>query len=119
MIRDQRILGISLILLALSLMLLHGEERAELAFVYKETCPSCEEYQMAEELAAAIADLDHPGGSYNLALPQGVKGFESFQERHGLSGRPLTLPLLYEGDEFIVGFEAIAERINELTNRDS
>lgn len=117
--RYGRIPGISTILLLLALSTLYGEERAELAFVYKETCPSCEEYRTAQELARKIEALDRPGGSYNLALPQGLSGFKLFQERHGLSGNPLTLPLLYEGSKFIVGFEAIEGRISELTQQDS
>lgn len=103
-------------ILFLFLALGHGyaEEQPELAFLFFETCPSCEEYQSAQEFSARLHSLDRNSGSYNLALPQGVRGFTAFQGRHDLKERPLTLPVLYEGRHFIVGYKEIEERIEEL-----
>ena len=94
-----------------------AEPAGELAFVYFESCPSCEEYREAEKIAGMLADLTLPAGSYNLAIPSGESGFKAFLDRQGLEQEYLTLPLLFEGRETIVGYEEILRRVEELLSR--
>ena len=94
-----------------------AEPAAELAFVYFESCPSCEEYRQAEKIAGLLARLPGPAGSYNLAIPAGESGFKAFLDRQGLEQEYLTLPILFEGRDTVVGYEEILNKVEGLLGR--
>jgi hypothetical protein len=105
--------------LLLAPILLPAESETELAFVYFESCPSCEEYILAGEISEKITLLPGRGAGYNLALPGGETGFKEFLKRQGLGQDFLSLPILFEGTAFTVGYDEILQRVNELLEADN
>lgn len=100
-------------------ILLPADSGKELAFVYFESCPSCDEYILAAEISEQITLLPRRGAGYNLALPGGERGFKEFLKRQGLGQDFLSLPILFEGEEFTVGYDEIRLRVKELLETDN
>ena len=111
-----------LVLLILTLILTLScseRERVDLLFFYLEICPSCDDYQMAEDFNATIRDLDKRGiwsaRYYNLINPEGSEELKKVLREKSLPDVSRSLPLLIVGDEYINGYENIGKTLEKLS----
>lgn len=112
---------ITVILILVTILSFTGCDRktgTDLMFYYFETCPSCEEYQLAELYKDKIGELNGKkqwtGISRNLVSPEAAKELKDVLQEKGLPDVSRSLPLLIMGDEYINGYEAIGEKLEEL-----
>jgi len=112
------------ILIVLLLLLLSDcirSEKIPLAFFYLETCPGCDSYIRAEELSGLVEKLNrtrsYAGSSRNMAVGSGEANEELMKaiEDRGLPDISYSLPLLFIGDDYYVGYEDIEKALNLLT----
>jgi hypothetical protein len=112
-------LGVIAILLLLSACLNSKAEKKDLFFFYLETCPSCEDYILADKLGGEIALLNKGrewnGGSYNVASPKNKSVLQDTLADKDLPDVSRSLPILIIGNEYLNGYEAIKEKIEELS----
>lgn len=85
----------------------------DLYFFYMELCPSCEEYQFADELASRVTDMG--GTALNIILDEDALKMKEILTEKGLSRISHVLPLLVEGEEYTVGYEDIFKKIETLS----
>ncbi|MDA3957395.1 hypothetical protein [Oceanispirochaeta sp.] len=94
------------------------ETPQDLIFYYFESCPSCDEYILAEELSGKINNLNKKakwdGTHYNLIVPQGVDRLKTTLKEKNLPDISRSLPLLIIGTDYINGYDAIETKLNEL-----
>lgn len=88
---------------------------ADIHFFYLELCPSCEEYEMAEDLAAQVAKMG--GRSLNIIMAEDAEEMRAVLTEKGLADIAHVLPLLVEGKKYMVGYDEIAQRIDDLNNK--
>ena len=86
----------------------------DLHFFYLELCPSCEEYVMAEELAASVLTLG--GKALNIIHDDDAKKMKEILTEKNLADISHVLPLLVIKDTYAVGYEEISDKIDELKN---
>ncbi len=91
-------------------------------FFYFESCPSCEEYQLAEEYREKIEELNGSkpwrGLSRNLITPESAGELKTILKEKELPDISRSLPLLIIGNEYINGYTAIGEKLDELLEQD-
>ncbi len=96
----------------------HREEKT-LLFFYLETCPSCDEYILAEELSQALARMDREmawnTGSYNLAIPENLQVLKETLKKMDLPDISRSLPLLIMDGNYINGYQDIEKEILQLS----
>lgn len=109
---------LSLILITLLSVFLLGccsrnpvEER-DLLFFYLETCPSCEDYKMAESLSEIVKNLK--GSTYNVANPENGAVLKTVLQEKELPDVSRSLPLLLIDDNFFNGYEEIQSELKKL-----
>ena len=92
----------------------------EIAFYYMELCPGCDSYQKAEMLRGMVFSMTmtktYTGESYNMGHGDNEASdtlFENFEKR-GLPDISYSLPLLFVGDEYFVGYDEIEEKLRLL-----
>lgn len=85
----------------------------DLHFFYMELCPSCEEYEFAEDLAARVSGLG--GSALNIIMAEDASEMKEVLTEKGLADVAHVLPLLVEGSEYTVGYDDIAARIDSLS----
>lgn len=100
-----------------------GKQARDLYFFYFESCPSCDEYIMAQEYGETIKSLDKKrawnGRSWNLITPEAAEQLKTTLQEKGLPDISRSLPLLIIGDEYINGYDAIGEKLKDLTSGNS
>ncbi|MDC7235521.1 MAG: hypothetical protein PQJ58_19990 [Spirochaetales bacterium] len=93
-------------------------EKEDLLFFYFESCPSCDNYKLAEEYNEIILLLnkgkDWNAAHYNLITPESAAELKKILEEKGLPDISRSLPLLITGNEYINGYEAIGEKLEQL-----
>ncbi len=93
-------------------------EARDLVFFYMETCPSCEDYQLAEKLGSRIVNLNKEdqwnGAVYNMANPGNRTELKRILTEKELPDISRSLPLLILGNDYYNGYEAIAEILEDL-----
>lgn len=112
-----RALSFLLIVLAFLSSCTPKEPPRDLFFFYFESCAGCEDYEMAEDLAARIkksAKKEWNASSYNLVLPEGGETLKDVLEDKSLPDISRSLPILIVEDEFVNGYEKIDETLTEL-----
>ena len=82
------------------------------AFFYKEICPSCENYQKAEELAGLLVRAKKryshvTAKSYNTALSANAEKFKVILAERGIPDISYLGTVLVVNGEYIVGYEEI------------
>ena len=89
---------------------------AEMAFFYRETCPSCDDYLMARSIAERVETGAKQGWfpwttvrftSTNILTQQQVDELDAFIGSHDLPDVSLSLPLFFVNGEIVVGYEEI------------
>ncbi len=94
---------------------LSAADKEDLLFFYFETCPSCEQYIMADEYSEQIEMMNSwKGASYNLANPANGKELKKVLQEKGLPDISRSLPILIFGNEFTNGYDEIGEKLEEL-----
>lgn len=87
-----------------------------MAFFYRETCPSCEEYILAEQITERVQTAAKKGWfpwqqvkftSTNVLGEQQVNELDAFISSHDFPDVSLSLPLFFVNDEIVVGYDEI------------
>ena len=93
-------------------------EAGDLMFYYFESCPSCEEYKLAEELGGKVDTLNESdrweGRSRNLISPDAARELKTVLKEKDLPDISRSLPLLIINNEYINGYEAIGIKLDKL-----
>lgn len=111
---------IPILIITVITMSCKSEPSQEIAFFYLEVCPSCESYEMAEELSHSVLDLtktgEFSGRGWNLGIQDKEiqKSLTDYIEKYNLPDVSYSLPLLFIGEEYIVGYDDINQRIKSL-----
>jgi len=91
----------------------------DLIFFYFETCPSCDQYVMAQDYSEMLTRLNKDkkwnARSHNLITPEAAEQLKITIQEKGLPDISRSLPLLIIGNEYINGYEAIGEKLKELS----
>jgi hypothetical protein len=91
------------------------KETQDLLFFYFESCPSCDEYILAEEFSKDLLLLNKKGAwnahHYNLISSEAGEELKKVLNEKGLPDISRSLPLLIIGDEYINGYENIGEKL--------
>lgn len=95
-----------------ALFLLSCAEKRDLYFFYLELCPSCDEYVAAEKMAEKVEKLG--GQASNIIGDEDAKVMKEVLDIKGLADISHSLPILIEGDEYLVGYEEISAEIDRL-----
>jgi len=95
----------------------------EIAFFYLETCPSCEDYELAENLTLKMENAAKKGHfpwktvtvtSNNVLTQKQVDDLKEYIDSRGLPDVSLSLPLLFVNNEIVIGYEEIEKLIDGL-----
>jgi hypothetical protein len=95
-------------------------EPVELAFFYMEVCPGCEAYQRAETLGGFVVTLgqtkEYTGEVWNLGHGDQKGSTHLFEilDKYELPDISYSLPLLFIGSDYYVGYEEIEEKLRSL-----
>ena len=87
--------------------------KTDLHFYYLELCPGCEEYEEADRMASEVRELG--GEAFNLIGDEEAAAMKKLLEERGLSDIAHALPLLIQGESYLVGYEDIDREIRRLT----
>lgn len=92
----------------------------EIVFFYDEICPSCEDYARAEDIAGQVVSLGRwtqrvKAEAYNAAAEIGSTRLNAYIVQHGLPDVSGSVPLLFVGREYTVGYEEIEAAVAQLT----
>jgi len=96
---------------------------ADIAFFYMETCPSCDEYILADRLKEQLQNAAKRGHlpwktinliTTNVLTQQQVDQLKSYIESHDYPDVSLSLPVIFVNDEIVVGYEEIEKLIEGL-----
>ncbi len=102
-------------------MAVSAVEKQDLLFFYFESCPSCDQYIMAEDFSEQIEELgkkqEWNGASYNLVNPEGGKELKRVLQEKGLPDISRSLPLLIIGSEYINGYDEIGGKLEDLLSK--
>ena len=102
-------------------MAVSAAEKQDLLFFYFESCPSCDQYIMAEDFSEQIEELGEKqewnGASYNLVNPEGGKELKRVLQEKGLPDVSRSLPLLIIGSEYINGYDEIGGKLEDLLSK--
>lgn len=112
-------IALSLIItLSLILTSCKDQKPRDLLFFYFESCPSCDEYIMAEKLNEEILRLnkkrDWNARFYNLITPESGAELKKILNEKGLPDISRSLPLLIIDNEYINGYDEIEEKLDML-----
>jgi len=108
-----------LLLLSVAVLILFQScdrpEPQDLVFFYFESCPSCDEYKIAEEYNEEIQLLNKSRNwnarHYNLISPEAGAELKKVIAEKGLPDISRSLPLLIIGDDYINGYDEIGKRL--------
>jgi len=118
--KDLRYLLIPMVIFLLFSCFSPAKPAKDLIFFYFETCPSCDDYIMAQKYSQKIVTLDKSrtwkGASYNLITPEAAQKLKSILQDKGLPDISRSLPLLIIGSEYINGYDAIGNKLEELSS---
>jgi hypothetical protein len=94
------------------------EPPRDLLFYFFETCPSCDDYILAEEFNEKINQLNKrsewKGSHHNLVVPENVNLLKETLKEKQLPDVSRSLPLLIIDSEYINGYEQIGLKLDEL-----
>ena len=94
------------------------EPSRDLIFYFFESCPSCDDYILAEEYSGKIDKLNKKnkwnGSHHNLIVPQAADELKTTLKEKKLPDVSRSLPLLIIGSEYINGYQQIGEKLDEL-----
>lgn len=92
------------------------KETQDLLFFYFESCPSCDEYKLAEVFNDNLYLLNKKSEwnarYYNLISPEGGEELKKVLSEKGLPDISRSLPLLIIGDEYVNGYDNIGEKLD-------
>jgi hypothetical protein len=96
---------------------------ADIYFYYSETCPSCEDYQLAKQLESRLRQGAEKGylpwrrvsfTSNNLLTQQQLVELQELLSEKGLPDVSQSVPIIIVKDELVVGYEEIELLIDGL-----
>lgn len=94
------------------------KETQDLLFFYFESCPSCDDYKLAEDFNNKLDLLNKKGEwnaqHHNLISPEAGAELKKVLGEKGLPDISRSLPLLIIGNEYINGYENIGEKLELL-----
>lgn len=90
-----------------------SDSKKEILFFYLETCPSCEDYKMAESLSEMVLELK--GKAYNVANPENGAILKTALHEKDLPDISRSLPLLLIDKAFFNGYEEIQTELIKLS----
>lgn len=89
----------------------------DLFFFYFESCPSCDDYKLAEDFNKELLLLNKAtewnARHYNVIVPEAGEELKKVLSEKGLPDISRSLPLLIIGDEYINGYENIGKKLDE------
>jgi hypothetical protein len=96
-----------------------GRGTLVVAFFHEETCPSCESYLRAQEIASRVVRLGQRDErvspeAYSLLEQSGQVRFIELRKRGGDACVQAWAPLLVVGDRCVTGYEAIDAALRQL-----
>ncbi|RDG32734.1 hypothetical protein DV872_07430 [Oceanispirochaeta sp. M1] len=93
------------------------KETRDLFFFYFESCPSCDDYKLAEDFNKDLLLLNKTSEwnarHYNLIAPEAGEALKKVLGEKGLPDISRSLPLLIIGDEYINGYENIGKKLDD------
>ena len=99
-----------------------GRDPVEIAFFYDEICPSCDDYVIAEDIAGRVVSLGRlnrrvRAEAHNAATATGQARLAEYVDQHAVPDISASMPLLFVGEEYTVGYEEIEDRVAELSEK--
>ena len=109
-------------LIASALLLLVGCNRrdpVEVSFFCEELCPACDTYKRAESITERLAwigkrNKNYSVESHNLIDPAATSILRDVIEKNGLPDVSLSIPLLFVGNTYYVGYDDIEAAVDAL-----
>jgi len=86
---------------------------ADIHFFYLELCPGCDDYVLAERISAEVLSIG--GTALNIIHDEDANRMREILTEKKLQEISHVLPLLVIEDSYIVGYEEIVKKLEELT----